>query len=329
MAVSRTAFVTGGTGFLGSHLVDLLLEEGYAEVRCLVRSRKKWLDGTDIVSIPGTLEDREALERGCSGVDVVYHLAAVTRAQEWETYRKVNIDGTRRLLDVISGLERKPRRTLAASSLAVIGTGTDGLAHESTPAEPVSGYGRSKIEMERVVGTYQADVPTTIIRPSVVYGPRDRDLLTFFRTVNYGLCPIVGDPERPEISLVHARDLVRGMIQAAHAPVAEGETYFISSERPYSWAEIKAAACEALDRRALTIPVPRKAVAWFGTAAEQAGRLAGFYPPFNREKARELLHACKMCSVEKARRDFDYRQHDSLADGFSETAAWYRREDWL
>jgi nucleoside-diphosphate-sugar epimerase len=329
MPASPTAFVTGGTGFIGSHLVEQLLVDGYEEVRCLIRRDPKWLRGMNIVPVPGTLENRETLVRGCADADIVYHIAGVTRAPTWETFHKANIEGTRRLLDVLTAIDAPPRRTVVTSSLAVIGTGTVGMADESTPMQPVSKYGRSKAEMERVIRTYQPQLPVTIVRPSAVYGPRDTDIYTFFKAINYGVCPIVGNPERPQISLVHARDLARGIIGAAHAPEAAGNTYFLSSERPYAWAEIKNAACHALDRSAITVPVPRRAVSWLGAAAEFAGRLTRTYPAFNREKAREILDACKMCSVDNAREDFDYHQQLSLDDGIANTTAWYEREDWL
>lgn len=329
MPAPRTAFVTGGTGFIGSHLVELLLETGYTEVRCLIRSEPRWLRGTDIVRVHGTLADRSALRTGCRNADVIYHLAGVTRAQEWETFRKVNVEATRHLLDVVAAGRTKPQRIVIASSLAVIGTGTDGIAAESTPLEPVSRYGRSKAQMEQIAAEYRTDLPITIIRPPAVYGPRDEDIFAFFRAVDYGLCPVVGDPERPQLSLVHARDLVDGIVQSAHSPAAEGETYFVGSERPYSWSEIKDAACRALDHSAVTLRIPRPAVAWCGAAAEQFGRLTRTYPPFNRQKARELLHACKMCAVKKAKTDFEYRQRVSLEDGIADTIRWYKKEGWL
>ena len=176
---------------------------------------------------------------------------------------------------------------------------------------------------------YLQEMPITIVRPPAVYGPREADIYTFFKTVSRGVCPIVGTGHEPEISLVHVRDLVRGMVDAAESDASAGETYFIGSETPYAWREIKAATTAALGRGALTIPVPGALVGTMGTVVEFASKLFGKYPPLNREKAREIRETTKICSTEKAQRDFGYRQEVSLGEGVHETIAWYRAEGWL
>jgi nucleoside-diphosphate-sugar epimerase len=119
------------------------------------------------------------------------------------------------------------------------------------------------------------------------------------------------------------------MVDAAESPVTSGETYFLGSEAFYSWNDVKRAATRALGRGALTIAVPPALLGTVGAAVELFGRLSGSYPPLNREKAREIRYVCKMCSVEKATRDFGYRQTISLEEGMAETIQWYRREGWL
>lgn len=329
MSASPTAFVTGGTGFVGSHLVEHLLETGYREVRCLVRNKLKWLKGLAITPVWGDLTNRQALEQGCKGADVIYHLAGITRARQWSSFQQINIDATRQLLDTVSKSEHPVQRVVVTSSLAAVGSGANGVATEKSPLKPVSQYGRSKALMEQVLTKYYKKLPVTVVRPPAVYGPRDRDIYTFFQMIQYGVCPVVGSPARPRLSLVHVQDLVQGMVQAAHSDQTIGETYFIGSEKPYSWREIKDAASRSLDQRAWFLRIPRVLVQPIAATAETVGRLMNTYPAFNRDKARELLLACTMCDITKAQQTFGYNERIPLTKGIADTITWYRDQNWL
>ncbi len=330
------AFVTGGTGFIGSHLVEELLRRGYREVRCLVRKELRWLKGLDIVPVRGDFSQIEVLWEAVRDADVVFHAAGVTRACDWATFEQGNITATLNLLGAVLTANPNVRKVLITSSLAAVGYCPGGIATEESPLQPISAYGRSKALMEQALRAPRTDgpsfaelLPIVVVRPPAVYGPREADIYTFFRTVSRGLCPIVGSGRRPALSLVHVRDLVRGMVDAAESDVTTGQTYFIGSEQFYTWREIRDATLKALGRRALTVHIPPFLVEPIGALVELAGRLTGTYPPLNREKAREIRHACKMCAVDKARRDFGYRQQIDLEEGIQETIAWYRQQGWL
>lgn len=322
------AFVTGGTGFIGSHLAEALLAQG-AEVRCLVRTEPKWLAGLGIKTYTGDLLDHDTLKAACEGVDYVYHTAGVTRATDQATFEDGNVLGTLAVLDAVKAVAPQVKKVLVTSSLAAIGRCPAGIADENTPLDPISRYGESKAEMERRITSYQEELPLVVVRPPAVYGPREKDIFTFFKTVSRGVCPVVGDLRTPTLSLVHVRDLVRGMIQAAESEATVGETYFIGSEEQYSWGDVKDATAAALGHRAIAIALPPAWVVPVGTIVEGAARVFGKYPPLNKEKALEIRDACKMCSTTKARRDFGYRQQVSLREGITETMAWYREVGWL
>ena len=356
MIRGSTIFVTGGTGFVGSHLVERLLESGAASVRCLVRSDPKWLSGLNVDLIRGDLSEGGFPGDSLSGVDYVFHVAAMTRARTREAFQDANVDGTIRLLDRV--IEEAPgvRRVVLTSSLAVVGRGaevgtvagsstmTDGtaasgsaaaprraplVADEDTPLDPVSMYGMSKAQMERAAGLYAERLPITIIRPPAVYGPRESDILTFFRTVSRGICPIVGSATDPRMSLVHVRDLVAGMIQAAESPAATGKTYFLGGDEPLSWGQIRDAAARNVDRSVYTVQIPPLLVPAVGAGSEAWGLITGKYPPLNREKAREIVEACTACDSSRAVQDFGYTPSTDLEEGFRETIEWYREHGWL
>ncbi len=323
---SPTAFVTGGTGFVGSHLVEALLASGYGEVRCLVRSDTKWLAGTKATIVHGTLADREVLERAVEGVDYVFHVAGMTRSAELGPLIESNVNGTLVLMESVERANPRVSKVLVTSSLAAVGSASARVADESTPLNPISGYGESKARMEAALrrDRWFERLPTVVVRPPAVYGPRDTDILTFFKSVNRGLCPVVGRGTSPEISLVHVSDLVGGMILAAESRRADGELYNLGSEEFYSWHAIRDAAAAAVSRRIVTLHLPRAAVPVVGAMAESIGRIVKAYPALNREKAREILDAVKMCSVEKAMTELGYRQKIDLQSGVASTIEWYR-----
>ena len=323
--MGKVAFVTGATGFVGSHLAETLLEQGYSEVRCLVRSEPKWLAGLDVIQIHGTLSDSALIEQALEDVQYVYHLGAMTRARTWEELYSANVISTMDLMTAIGNVSAKVTKVCVASSLAVVGYADRVMADESTPCNPVSRYGRSKLAMEQAL--IGVNLPLVMIRPSVVYGPRDRDLLTFFSAVNRGVCVV---PRRdPGLSLVHVRDLVRGIVESAESARTTGETYYLSNSELVTWDALRDASQSALAKKSMLIRLPRSLIMPLGAISEFAGKLTNTYPPLNREKAREILHATKQCSSNKATRDWGYSSRVSLEEGVQETIEWYRTEGWL
>jgi nucleoside-diphosphate-sugar epimerase len=335
--VEDTAFVTGGTGFVGSHLVEELLRRGTDEVRCLVRSDPKWLADLDVEYVRGDLSDVEVLWEALDGVDEVYHVAGRTRAPTEEEFYEANVQATLNLLGAVKHAVPSLDRVLVTSSLAAVGRCDQDVATEGVPLQPVSMYGRSKARMEAALRDrpemtpepYAEALPLTIVRPPAVYGPRDRDILDFFRAVKRHMCPIVGSGSAQTLSLVHARDLAAGMVDAARHPSTDGETYHLGSTRPYAWNDVKHAATEALDTWAVTIPVPGPLLGVVGAVSEAWGALTGTHPPLNRDKAREIRHACTACAINKAQQDFGYRSSIGLDEGVAETIQWYRSRGWL
>ena len=333
---SRIAFVTGGTGFVGSHLVEELLGRGYA-VRGLVRDAPKWLEGLDVETVRGDLFDGEALRRGMDGATAVFHVAGLTRAPDYAALKRANVEGTLNVLEAAAA-QPTPPRVLVTSSLAAVGPSDrlpDGSGKpriETALLRPLSDYGKSKAAMERAIKTWQdtreEPLPLVVVRPPAVYGPREADIFTIFQTASRGLFPIVGDGRKPQLSLVYVRDLVHGMADALESDAAMGQTYCLGSARGYSWDEVREAALSALGKRALRLNVPKALVGPIGAVSEFVGRVTGRYPPLNREKAREAKEAW-ICSIEKARRDFGYVPETSLGDGMNETMAWYRAHGWL
>ena len=334
---TRTAFLTGGTGFVGSHVAEELLARGW-HVRALVRSSPKWLaeisPGAPLTTVRGSLDDAGALREGVAGVEAVVHVAGLTRARTQGELDAANVDGTRRLLEAVRDAGPAVGRVLVTSSLEAMGpnrTAPDGRAVPATELDtpaPVSMYGRSKARMEAMIARDFADLAVTVVRPPAVYGPREADIYEMVKGAARGLLPIVGDGAARRLSLVHVRDLARGMVDLLEAPGAAGGTYFVGDAEGYSWDEVRAAVEAALGRRTLRLPVPGALMGVAGAVSEGVGRLVGTLPPLTRDKAEAARHAW-LCASGKAARDAGYAPEIRLDEGMRETVAWYRQQGWL
>lgn len=320
--------VTGGSGFVGSFLVEALIARGF-DVAVLVRnpSGGPWLSGLDCELIPGDLST-PGIGKAVEGRELIFHVAGLTKALRPSQFDDVNQGGTRRLVQACLESGRLPSRFVHISSLAVVGPSeAQRPVDETTECRPVTPYGRSKLAGERELeGLPPSQV--TILRPPIVYGPRDPALLSVFQAVRRGLAPRLGRFER-HYSVIHVRDLVRGIVEAALSPSAAGQTYFLTQEPPTTWSELLSEIRGAVrpGAREIVLPMPLVTVA----AAFSGGwaRLAKKATWFGLQKLPEIRAAEWLCSGEKARRDFGFESEVSIEEGIRETAGWYAETGWI
>lgn len=324
------ALVTGATGFIGSHLVEHLLRQGY-EVRCLVRktSSTVWLKELPVEYVYGDLFSSAALQRAVAGVDYVFHSAGVTKARHKHEYYRGNQDGTRNLLEATFRQSPQLKRFLHISSQAAVGPSpTRQPIDETTPPHPITTYGRSKLKAEQECLAFASRLPITIARPPVVYGPRDRDVFEFFNTMSKGLQPMIGWKEK-YVSMIHVADLVRGFVLAAESTNTVGRIYFITGRRMVGWREIGETTRRAMARATLRVRIP-EALVYVVAAVAELGALFSSKPALiNFEKAREMIQDFWTCDGSRAARDFGFREEIGLEQGIRETVRWYREQGWL
>lgn len=318
--------MTGGTGFVGTHLVGALRARG-DEVTCLVRSpdRARALGWEGVRMIPGDLTARAALREGCAGADVVYHVAGRISARNLREFLTVNRDGTARVLEAASG--SLLGRFVHVSTLAVGGPTLPGRPIDETRApQPVTDYGRSKLAAETLVR--ESGVPWTIVRPPVVYGERDRETLRIFRLAQAGWGPVIGDGTQ-ELSVVYAGDLAGALIAAATATGTLARVYYASHPDVTTSAALVGAVGVAVGRRPRIVRLPdmlaRIALWTVGSLASLAGRAT----VLSADKANEFLAPAWTCRSDALTRDSGWRATMDLTAGLSRTAAWYRAEGWL
>jgi nucleoside-diphosphate-sugar epimerase len=216
-------------------------------------------------------------------------------------------------------------RLVYLSSMAAAGPARNGVpVHPDDEPRPLTAYGRSKLAGERMVRERWPNA--AILRPPAVYGPRDRDLLTFFRLARLRVLPVAGPRDRA-VQMVHAGDLAAAVVAAADAKDAAG-TYHIAESRSYRWTEVLDMVADAVDRTGVKLRVPAVVVKGAAAVSEGVARLTRRPVIFDRDKARELL-AEWTCETATARQELGFSAETPLAAGLRETADWYRTYGWL
>ncbi len=324
------SLVTGASGFIGSHLVELLLARGHT-VRCLVRrtSDLRWLQGFPVEFHYGDVFNPEILRAAVADVDYVYHSAGLTKAKKKEEYYRANTLGTKNLLDAALTTGGSLTRFVLVSSQTAAGPspGKDPIT-EDAPPHPITTYGKSKLQAEQECLNAADRLPVTIVRPPAVYGPRDKDIFEFFNTMSRGLQPMVGWHEK-YVSLIHARDLVRGIVLAGESAKSVGKTYFVTSPQFYGWAEVGEITRSVLGRNALRVKIPEFGVYAIAAFAEFFALFSKKPALINFEKARDMVQDYWTCDGTKAQRDFGFTAEISLESGIRETVEWYKTAGWL
>jgi nucleoside-diphosphate-sugar epimerase len=323
--------VTGATGLVGSHLVEALLARGDA-VAVLVRGR-----GTKSASergrdsprgcrvVEGALEDEASLLALADGADVLFHVAGLVAARDEAEFLRVNRDGA--TAAARAAARAGAGRLVLVSSLAVSGPSAPGRpVREDAAPRPLTAYGRSKRAGEAAVRASGA--PLTIVRPSAVYGPRDRAFLPLFRVAAGGVVPLLGSGEQ-ELTLVHAADLARALVAAAESPRTLGGTYHAGHPEPVTQRGLAEAIGAAVSRRVRCVTLPGPLVRVALGAAGAVARGLGRAPLLDADKANELLAPGWTCSSAALRRDAGWAAEVPLVRGLEQTARSYREAGWL
>jgi nucleoside-diphosphate-sugar epimerase len=324
--------LTGGSGFLGSYVAEQLSAAGHA-VRALVRpkSARRFLEklpGLEFAA--GAVEDRASLTSAVQGVDAVVHVAGIVKARRPEDFFAVNTQGTKNLLE--AALERGGvKRFVHVSSLAAVGPSADGTpVHEDAEPKPVTHYGRSKLEAERAVLAEAAKLPVTVIRPPLIYGPRDRETLAFFSSIKNGVLPVMGDGSNT-LSVIYGEDCAAAVALAATTPNApSGKAYFVEDGEVLVWREALKEVEAAMGRRAFVrFGLPMGVVKMAAAATQLWGKVTNTAQMLTLDKVNELSQRHWVCEGSGARRDLGWEPKTDWAAGTRAAVKWYRAEGWL
>ena len=323
--------LTGGSGFLGSFTAEQLAADGHV-VRALVRPRsdKRVLEKLPRVEFAaGAIEDPASLVSAVEGVDAIVHVAGIVKARRPEDFFQVNAQGTRNLLE--AAVQKGVGRFVYVSSLAAVGPSADGSpVRDDAEPRPVTQYGRSKLEAERAVLAVKDKLHVTVLRPPLIYGPRDRETLAFFTSVRNGVLPMTGDGKNT-LSVVYVADCAAAIARALAAwGATSGRTYFVEDGAVYVWRDALAEIESALGRRAFVrFGMPLGVVKVAAAATQFWGKVTNTAQMLTLDKVNELTQPHWVCSGAGARRDLGWEPRVQWASGVKEAVKWYRAQGWL
>lgn len=323
------SFVTGANGFVGSHLVDYLLEQGH-EVHAIVRasSNLQWLDGKNVSLHTCGLNSAEDLKLAFQGANYIYHIAGVVKALTKDGFMKGNVEMTRNVMEAAAHIS-SIKRVLVTSSMAATGYAEMGSdVDENSPLRPIEPYGDSKVAQEEVAKEYADRVPSTIVRPPGVYGPRDTEIFAFFKAINNGVSAMMGFTAK-EMSLIHVRDLVQGMFQAATNENSVGEVYFLGSLECYNWKQLGDYASKAMNKKTWTIKIPHFVIFILGFFGQILESWFGMDVALNKDRAYRITRPSWYCNSGKAVKELGFQQTVPIEEGFKSTIDWYKEKGWL
>jgi nucleoside-diphosphate-sugar epimerase len=323
-------FITGATGFIGSHLADSLLKKNYL-IKCLIRktSNIRWLKDKGVEFVYGDLFSNDVLSEAVKDVDYVYHLAGVTFGKKKEDYYRGNSEATGNFIDVVYRSNPGLRKFIFVSSQTAVGPSYDGIpVDETTECRPITTYGRSKLEAEKEVIAYFDKMKCTIVRAPAVYGPRDAAIYEYFKAMSRGLQALIGLGTK-KVSLINSFDLVDGIVLAGESEKAVSNIYFISSEKFYTWSEIGKLTSRLMNKRTVPVKVPHLVVYTVGAFAQSFSLFSSKPAILNLEKCKDLTRKYWICSTEKAMKELGFREHLGLEQGLKMTIDWYRENGWI
>ena len=314
---------------MGSHLVDLLLQQGHEAVAYVrAGASLRWLEGKPISLARGTLEDGQALRQVLAGADVVFHVAGVVNALDREGYFHVNARGTRAVAEAFMDACPDAHRFVLVSSQSVVGP-SDVPVTEETECRPMNLYGKSKLAGEQEARSFAPALPLSIVRPGPIYGPRDRESLPLFKQAQMGLRVKVGFA--PNISnFCHVEDVVRGTLLCATRDEALGQTFLIGGRENLTLDQLgRLLVRELRGGEGIGVWVPVSAVYAAGLAGELWSKVRRAPAGFNLDRARMLTAGSWPMDITKASDLLGYEPRWDLGEGARQTVAWAREQGWM
>jgi len=324
--------VTGGSGFLGSHVAEQLLAEGHDPV-CLVRgsSDTTHLQRLGVALVSGAVDKHDSLADAVRDVDAIVHCAGLVKARNMEEFDRVHAGGTVALARAALERPGKPlARFVHVSTAGVMGVGHPDRPHrESDEPKPVTMYGKSKLTAERALLELAPALPMTILRPPAIYGPRDREILAFFQMVRRTRMALRMGRSMQSVSMIYATDCAAACVRAISADVPSGSTYLLDDGNTYTYDDMAHAIAAGYGFGLLAAPsIPVPLVRAAALASEMFGRATNRVMMFTRDKLPELLAEHFVVDGSKARRELGFEPKVPFAEGARLTAKWYRDNRW-
>jgi nucleoside-diphosphate-sugar epimerase len=328
--MKEKVLITGASGFLGYHLIQSAIDAGM-EVFAAVRknSNVDHLSQFRIKYLYLNYEDLEQMSRliAENKINFIIHSAGVTKAIRQQNYNQVNADNTIRLAKAAENVGGNCKKIVFISSLAAVGPLNDlqiKLTEQSLP-HPVTAYGRSKLLAENELANIS--IPTIILRPTAIYGPRDKDIFIMLKTICNGMDPFIGKIFQ-QLSFVHVKDVATAAVNSLLLKNAVG-IYNITDGNCYNRYEFSDISKSILQRKAFRFHIPMPLVKTLAFFLEKANGWLNKPSVINREKLHELAAINWICDISKAKKDLNFTPQFNLQSGLEDTISWYKKNKWL
>ena len=347
-----TILVTGASGFIGSYIVQEGLDRGF-EIWAGVRgtSSRGYLQDKRIKFAQLDLSNPDTLlhqlrqykeEMGEKGWDYVVHAAGATKCLNEKDFYRTNTDGTRHLIEALQAADMTPKRFVFVSSLSIFGAIREQAVRKPTPdnpwiyspilltdePKPNTAYGRSKLKAEEFL-LQQKNFPFTILRPTGVYGPREKDYFMMAKSIKQHIDFAVGYQPQ-EITFVYMMDVVQAIYKCMDSPTAIGKAYFLSDGEVYNSRRFSDLLQQHLGNPwVLHIKAPLwllRIICWVST---RISHLTGKMNALNDDKFHILSQRNWQCYIEPAMHDFGYLPQWKLEQGVESTIKWYKENGWI
>ena len=325
--------ITGASGFIGSFIVEEALKRGF-ETWAAVRksSSREWLKDERIHFIELNLSSKAQLVEQLRGMnfDYVVHAAGVTKCLNKADFHRINTEGTKNLAEALLEVKMPLKRFVFVSSLSIFGAIKEQEPYEeireSDTPQPNTEYGRSKLEAEQFLAT--TTLPYIILRPTGVYGPREKDYFIMAKSIK-GHSDFAVGYKRQDITFVYVKDVVQAVFLALDKG-ENGRQYFLSDGEVYQSTTFSDLIHEELGRPwwiRITAPVwVLRIVTFFG---EYIGRMTGKVTALNNDKYNILKQRNWRCDIQPAIDELGYQPTVKLEQGVKETIQWYKENGWL
>ena len=325
-----TALVTGANGFIGSHLVDQLLDSG-CTVHGLVRqsSDLKWLDASRVHLHRVDLAQADFEIPALEDIDYIFHCAGLTKAKSRSGYFKVNATACSNLYEQCQKRAGRVKGIVHLSSLAATGPSHQGgLVDETTPCRPVTFYGQSKLAGEEIALRFSDSLPVTILRPPVVYGPREENFFTFIKGVHKGWGLQIGKVGK-ELSMIYVVDMVQAMLMASAPSQQRGRSYFVTDGRVHAWEQVAKECARIMDVRLRTLKIPEGLLTPVALLFEAWASCGSRPALFDRQRMIDIRQSSWSASPEKFFTELEFEPQYDLSRGLTETIHWYQQQKWF
>lgn len=332
--MAQKILVTGASGFIGSFIVEEALRRGY-DVWAAVRgsSSRQFLTDSRINFIELDLSSEAILKEQLSNhvFDFVVHAAGVTKSLHKEDYFRINTEGTKNIVRALLSTKMPLKRFVYISSLSIMGAIREEQPYteilESDEARPNTAYGHSKLAAEQWLDT-QKDLPYVILRPTGVYGPRERDYYMMFKSIRSHTDFAVGF-KRQDITFVYVTDVVQAVFLAMDKGIT-GRRYFLSDGEVYQSSTFSDIIRKELGNPWwIRITAPLWVLRIVTSCGELAGHLTGKVTALNNDKYHIMRQRNWRCDIDPARRELGYIPQIKLEEGVKRSIQWYKENGWL